>query len=1059
MKTPLKSLIFVLVSGLCLSQSYLWAQVGEKLTVSGKVTSAEDGNTIPGVTVLEQGTSNGTATDIDGGYRITVSGPNAVLLFSYVGYVREEVQVGNRSSLDIQLEPDQQQLNEVVVVGYGTQRRKDLSGSIARITSDEFLQPSAVSFDQMLQGKVPGVQINQTTGAPGGNVNILVRGVSSITGGNQPLYVIDGFPVDGGSNSDMRGYGASSFSSENMASNTSNRINPLTSINPADIESIEILKDASATAIYGSRGSNGVVIITTKRGSYEQAQISIDASYGFQEVANKLELMNARQYAEYVADGRDNAWVYAGGSKDDPNSVRSVATRVRPEFRNPESIPTDTDWQDVIFRTAPVRNVQVSSRGGTDKSNFFISGGYFSQEGVIINSDYNRFNLRVNFDAQITDRIRIGTSTYGSYGYGRFANTESHYGQGGILSNALAASPTIPVYDDEGNYYFNQADVTDGLGFLANVLAVSEGAQDRRKLMNVFTNNYIEVDITEDLMFRSSAGVNFTSNNTRLWRSSAVPQFTNLNYPATAGATKIENLNWLNENTLTFNKVIDNKHFLNAVVGFTAQKNSTDRLSAGAADFPTDYVTYLSAGIVNAGTQTLNEWTLLSGMARVNYSYDGKYLFTATVRRDGSSRFGSNYKWGSFPSFSVGYNLAEENFLSDAGFLSNLKLRASYGISGNNQIGNYTHIGLLSTTRYIDGGNLVAGLVPSSLANDDLTWEISKQTNFGLDLGLFQDRINLTADLYRDLKTDLLLAVQLPAASGFTSSTQNIGDVENRGLELGLNTVNINKANFGWNSNFTFTANRNEVLRLATEGGRIANSPFQITQVGYPVSSFFLINKLGVFMNSEELEGAALFHPNTQPGDLKFEDVDGNGVINQNDRKIVGDPWPDFIWGMDHNFRWRNFSLGISVVGSQGAQTYLEAGGALLGSNGVQNGLAIQDRRWRSEADPGDGIMPRAIRSNHALGFGTSSHYLFDASFVRIRNVMLSYDMPQELTSRLKLRHMNVYANIANLYTFTDYPGYDPESSSTGDNVVNSGIDYLNYPLPRTYTLGIKITL
>ncbi|MEX2569115.1 MAG: TonB-dependent receptor [Cyclobacteriaceae bacterium] len=996
---------------------------------------------------------------MDGDYQITVNSSSSVLVFSYVGYIRQEIAIGNQTSLDVQLRTDQQQLNEVVVVGYGTQRRKDLSGSISRITSEEFMQPSTGSFDQMLQGKVPGVQINQTTGAPGGNVNILVRGVSSITGGNQPLYVIDGYPVNGGGSSDMSGYGGDSFSSENMASNTANRINPLTSINPSDIESIEILKDASATAIYGSRGSNGVVIITTKRGSYEKAQISLDVSHGYQEVANKLDLMNAEQYANFVADGRDNAWVYAGGNIDDPNDVRSVATRVRPEFRNPGSITTDTDWQDVLFRTAPVSNVQVSSRGGTDNTNFFISAGYFSQEGIIVNSDYNRFNLRVNFDAQITDNIRMGTSTYGSYGFGRFANTESHYGQGGLLSNALAASPTIPVYDDDGDYYFNQADVTDGLGFLANVLAVSEGTQDRRKVMDVFTNNYIEVDITDNLMFRTSAGVNFTSNNTRLWRSSAVPLFTSLNYPATAGSTKIENLNWLNENTLTYNKIFENRHSLNAVVGFTTQKNSSDRLSAGASDFPTNYVTYLSGGIVNAGTQTLNEWSLMSVMARVNYSHDGKYLFTATIRRDGSSRFGSNFKWGSFPSFSVGYNLSEEAFLNNADFLTNLKLRASYGISGNNQIGNYTHIGLLSTTRYIDNSGLIPGLVPSSLANDDLTWEISKQTNLGLDLGLFQGRVNLTADVYRDLKTDLLLAVQLPAASGFTSSTQNIGDIENKGLELGLNTVNVNQANFGWNSNFTYTANRNKVLKLATEGGRIATSSFQVTQVGYPVSSFFLINKLGVFMNSEELAGAALFHPRTQAGDLRFEDVDENGVINQNDRKIVGNPWPDFIWGMDNNFRLGDFSLNVSVVGSQGAQTYLQSGGALMGSNSVQNGLAIQDRRWRSEEDPGDGIIPRAIRSNHANGFGTSSHFLFDASFLRIRNLMLGYEMPQELVSRFKLTRLNVYANIANLYTWTDYPGYDPESSTTGDNVVNAGIDYLNYPLPRTYTLGLKITL
>ncbi len=1048
--------LMVCLSGL---QTQLLAQATGSFAISGKVV-ADDGSTLPGVTVLEKGTSNGTTTDLEGQYQISVNSSEAVLVFSYIGYTLQEVQVNNRSVIDVTLQTDLQQLSEVVVVGYGTQRRQDLTGSIVSVKGDDILQPSAGSFDQMLQGKVPGVQVNQTTGAPGGNVNILVRGVSSITGGNQPLYVIDGFPIgSGGGGSDMRNYGSSSFSASGMANNTSTRINPLSSINPSDIESIEILKDASATAIYGSRGANGVVIITTKRGSYGQSSVNVDASYGFQEVANKLDMMNARQYAEYVADGRDNAWVYAGGSATDPNEVRSVATRVRPEFRNPESITTDTDWQDVLFRVAPVRNLQVSSQGGTDKTKYFISAGYFSQEGIIINSNYERFNSRVNIDAQISDRVRIGTSTYGSYGYGRFANTESHYGQGGLLSNALAASPTIPVYDSEGNYYFNQADVTDGLGFLQNVLAVSEGSIDRRKAMDIVSNNFVEVDITEDLMFRTSAGINYSSNNIRLWRSSAVPNFTSLNYPATGAVTKMETINWLNENTLNYNKVIDNTHFINGVVGFTAQMNSSDRMSAGASDFPTEYVPFISAGIVNTGTHTISEWSLLSMMARVNYSYAGKWMFTATVRRDGSSRFGSNYKWGSFPSLSIGYNLSEEGFLKESNTINNLKLRASYGVSGNNQIGNYTHIGLLSDTRYIENGTLKPGLIPSSLSNDDLTWEKSRQVNFGIDLGLYKDRIALTADIYRDLKTDLLLAVQLPAASGFNSSTQNIGDIENKGFEFGLTTLNINQSKFQWNSHITFSANRNKVLKLATEGARISNSPYQITEVGSPISSFYLINKLGVFMTSAELDGAALQHPATQAGDLKFEDVNKDGVINQSDRKIVGTPWPDYTWGFDNSFRFGGLSLNVSLVGSQGAYTYLEVGGSLLGSNGVQNGLAITDRRWRSEEDPGDGIMPRSIRSNHALGFGTSSHYLFETSFTRIRNLSLGYDLPEQVTSRMRINNFNIYFNVSNVYTFTDYPGYDPESSTSGDNVVNAGIDYLNYPLPRTYTLGIKLSL
>lgn len=1028
----------------------------QKSLVRGTVTTTEDRTPLVGATVAEKGTNNGTTTDADGNFQLNVA-PNATLVVSFIGYVFEEVAVGNRSVVDVGLDADLQQLQDVVVVGYGTQRKKDISGAITKISGDQMIQPSAVSFDQMLQGKAPGVQINQTTGAPGGNVNVLIRGVSSITGGNQPLYVIDGFAMGaGGGGSDMRDYGSSSFSSAGMASNTGNRINPLASINPSDIESIEILKDASATAIYGSRGANGVIIITTKRGAYGKSQISVDASYGIQEVAHKLDMLNAQQYAEYVADGRDNAWVFAGGKASDPNTKRSAATRVRPEFRNPESITTDTDWQDVLFRTAPVRNLQVSSTGGNEKTQYFISGGYLSQEGIIVNSDYNRFNLRVNVDAQVSKRVKVGTSTFGSYGFGRFANTESHYGQGGLISNVLAASPTIPVYDKEGNYYFDQADVTDGLGFLANVLSVSNGTEDVRRVMDVVTNNFLEINLTDDLTFRSSIGVNFRSNNIRLWRSSAVPNFTTLNYPASSGSSKTETLNWLNENTLNYKKVFNGKHFVNGLLGFTAQKNRVDLVSVGASDFPTEYVPYISAGIVNAGTQTVNEWALLSAMARFNYSYGGKYLLTATIRQDGSSRFGANHKWGAFPSVSVGYNMAEEDFMKGVRFVSNLKLRASYGISGNNQIGDYTHIGLLATTRYVRNNALSPGLVPRTLSNDNLSWEKSKQTNLGLDLGLFKDRVSVTVDVYRDLKTDLLLAVQLPAASGFNSSTQNIGDIENRGLELGIQSTNVQTKRFQWNTNLTFSRNRNKVLRLATEGGRISTSPFQITQVGSPISSFYLLHKLGVFMNSAELDGAALQHPRTQAGDLKFEDVNGDGVINQSDRKIVGTPWPDFTWGLDNNFTLGNLSLNISLVGSQGAYTYIEAGAAFLGATAVQNNLSLTDRRWRSEADPGDGIIPRAIRNNYALGFGTSSHFLFDNSFTRIRNVKLSYNLGKAVTKRLRLDNLNVYANVANVFTFTNYPGYDPESSTTGDNVVNAGIDYLNYPLPRTYTLGIR---
>lgn len=1027
--------------------------------ISGTVISDEDGSGLPGVTVLEKGTNNGTVTNLEGFYSIEVS-DGATLVFSSIGYATQEIEVGNRSVIDLEMVTDAQALEEIVIVGYGTQRKKDLTGSISSISGDELTQASTLTFDQMLQGKVAGVQISQTTGAPGGNVNVVVRGISSITGGNQPLYVVDGYPIGtGGGGSDMR-IGGAAFSASGMASLTQNRVNPLAAINPADIESIEILKDASATAIYGSRGANGVVIITTKRGKTGVSEINLNVSYGVQEVANKIEMMNSQQYAQYLAEGRDNARVFAGGSANDPNEIRSGAHKVRPEFRNPESISVNTDWQDVIFRTAPVQNYQLSANSSTDNMRMYFSGNYFNQEGIILTSDYQRFNIRSNIDADLSDKLTIGGSFSGSYGYGRFPLTEGHYGLGGVLMNALSASPTIPVYDDQGNYYFDQADVTDGLGFLANVLSVLDGYSDNRKVADVLINTYIDYQISDGLTLRSTIGATYGSNVIKLWRSSAVPRYTNLNYPATAGVTKFATLNYLNENTLNYKRILQDKHSFDVLVGFTSQKNSTDRMSAGASDFPTEYVSYISAGIVNTGTHTISEWSMLSLMSRLNYSYDGKYLFTATVRRDGSSRFGQNNRWGTFPSFSFGYNISEEPFMEPLNFISNLKLRASYGISGNNAIGNYSHIGLLSSSTYVQNDQRMPGLVPSSLSNYDLTWERSKQTNFGVDLSMFENRISLTADVYKDHKTDLLLAVGLPAASGFTNSVQNIGDIENKGVELGLQTVNIKSNDFEWSSNITLSANRNEVLSLATEGDRIFNSNVHVTEVGHPIGSFYLLNPIGVFKNEAELEGAALQHPRTGPGDLKFEDVNQDGIINMDDRKILGDPWPDYTWGLENRFTFRNLTLRVSVNGQQGSYTYFQAATTIFNMAGVQNQMLLAENRWRSESDPGDGTVPRAIRSNYAMAFSQENgRFLFNSSFTRIRNVNLSYRLPENLVSRLPFSNLSMFVDILNLYTFTDYPGYDPESSTAGDNIAASGYDAMTYPLPRTFTLGIQLSL
>jgi len=1038
--------------------SYSAEVLQQKIVVSGQVKNT-DGTTLPGVNVVIKGTNKGITTDINGNYSIDVESPNAVLVFSFIGFQSTEINVNSQTTINVTLEEDVKSLDEVIVVGYGTQKKKDLTGSISRVTGDDLITPSTSTFDQMLQGKVAGVQITQTTGAPGGNVNILVRGVSSITGGNQPLYVIDGFPVNiGEGSSNLLSFGGSNYSAANMAGSTADRINPLTSINPSDIESIEILKDASATAIYGSRGANGVVIITTKRGRMGKSQLNIDVSYGIQEVAHKLDMMDSQQYAEYVAEGRDNAWIYAGGNASDPNSVRPQSYKVPDEFRTPSSISTNTDWQDVIFRVAPVQNYQLSTLGGNEKLKYLVSGGYFHQEGIVLSSDYKRFNIRTNLDAQVLKNVKVGSTISGSYGYGLFPNTEGHYGQGGVIMMALAASPTIPIYDADGNPYSSADDVSYGLGWLVNPLTVlnTDNYSDERTKANAMVNNYLEYKILDGLTFKTTFGVNYNAGTIKLWRSSAIPYYTTLNYPSSAGVTKTDNIEWLNENTLNYKRVFKEKHSFDALVGFSSQKSTYNRLSAGATDFPTDYVTYISAGTVNSGTHIKAEWAMLSLISRINYSYAGKYLLTATVRRDGSSRFGSNNRWGTFPSFSAGYNISEESFMKSVKSISNLKFRFSYGISGNNQIGNYATIGLLSSSDYVDGDSKISGLRPSSLSNDDLTWEKSKQTGFGMDLGLFEERLSLIADIYKNKKTDLLLAVELPAASGYSSSTQNIGDIENKGLELALEAVPVKGKNFNWTSNLTFSTNSNKVLKLATEGARISNNSYQVTEVGSPISSFFMLNAIGVFQSEEEVASSALQHANVQPGDLKFEDVNEDGKITSADQKIVGNPWPDYTWGFNNKFSYRNFSLGIAINGSHGADTYL-MNNAMMNSAAVQNQLA-SIHRWRSASDPGDGRTPRAIRSNYAYSLSTSSYYLHDASYIRIKNINLSYTFPRELLNRIFMSGLTLYADIANVYTFTDYPAYDPDASSSGNNITSSGLDYGTFPLARTYTLGIKLS-
>jgi len=1061
MKSYLFNQLRLLVIGCMLS---LWALTNvafAQSTVSGKVTAADDGGALVGATITEKGTNNGTTADANGNFKLNVGG-NATIVVSFIGYTLQEVPVNNRSVINVVLKTNQQQLQDVVVVGYGTQRKKDLTGSIVNLSNKDLVPvPSATSVDQMMQGKVAGVQITQTSGAPGGNVNVVIRGISSITGGNSPLYVVDGYAIGtGGGGSDLSTFSSSSYTASGISnSSATNRINPLSTINPSDIESIQVLKDASATAIYGSRGANGVVIITTKRGKMGKPTISFEHSTGIQQLAKKLDLLSPQEYAEYVAEGRDNAWVFAGGKASDPNNVRSTATQVKPEFRNPAQYANQsgTDWQDVIFQQGLVQNYQLSTSGTSKDVNYYVSGGFFDQKGIIIGSNFKKFTLRTNIDAQLTDKLKIGASFSGAHSYGDFARAEGHLQFRGLISAALASDPTIPLYDANGNPYSEFSSPT-GIP-VEHPLIIAAEFSDKRNNTNVFTNNYFQYELAPGLVFKSSVGVNYSNNVTRLWKSSKVGLATSRTGAATAGAFEIKSLNWLNENTLNYRHKFGERHDLDILAGFTAQKNTDEVLQAGASDFPTDDVHYLAAGAVTSGTNYRSEWSMLSWLARVNYTLAGKYLFTGTIRQDGSSRFGAKNRWGMFPSFSAAYRLSDETFMRSVSFVSDLKLRASFGISGNNLIPNYASQGLLGISRNVSNGQVVSGVVPSSLANDVLTWEQSVQTNLGLDLSLFQNRLSFNFDAYRAHKKNLLLNVILPAASGFSSSLQNIGEVENKGLELTINSQNIAKSAFQWNTDFNISWNRNKVLALNSATARLQTSDYQVAQVGYPISSFRLLNILGVFKTQEEVNNNPKQHPRVQPGDFRYQDADGNGTITSADRTIVGNPWPDFTWGMGNQFSYKSLRLNISINGSQGNEIYFQGGEVSLNGAGVQNQLGTMADRWRSETSPGAGLYSRAIRNDYAFGFSAgTTKFLFDGSYVRIRNVNLSYAFPQSVVNKLKMQALSVYADATNLYTFTNYPSYDPEGSTTGDNIARSGIDFFAYPNPRTYTVGLRVT-
>ncbi|MBC7828313.1 MAG: TonB-dependent receptor [Chitinophagaceae bacterium] len=1012
-------------------------------TVTGKITD-ERGQPMSGVSITEKGKSGGITSKSDGVYTITVSSSDGILVFSYVGYANQEIAINSRTAVDVVLNNITGSLGEVVVVGYGTQRKKDLTGAIASVSSRDIEKIPTNGIDKALQGQVAGLQISTTSGAPGGNTTILIRGISSITGGVEPLFVIDGYPVA------SVGYS-----------------NPLSTINPNDIESIDVLKDASSTAIYGSRGSNGVIIITTKRGKSGKPKIEFDSYVGVQEVAHKIELMNARQFAEFVIDGRNAGYLdnFPSGNINDNNAIRPGASfDISDRYKNSaflDSVGEGTDWQDVIFRKAMISNYQLSVSGGNDGIRYSLSGGYFKQDGIIIQSNFKRYSFKANVDAKLSNKLGVGISLLPSYTEEYSPPIQGHYGSYGIIVTALGADPTIPVYNPDETFG-SSISGESGNAPMANPIKIANEYKTKVSQFRLFSNVYAEYSILPELKLRTTFGTDLNYYKSRSFKASTLA--TNApTAPAFANAANNEATNWLSETTVSYKKMLAAKHQVDAVAGFTAQSDYVDAITVGATNFADDLLQNINGGTVNAGSEIINRNNIISFLARANYVFSGKYLLTATIRRDGSSRFGEDRRWGNFPSAAIGWRLSDEKFMEGLKFISEFKVRASYGVTGNNAIGNYRAISLLATSNYVIGDALTPGTVPGSLANKNLGWESQSQLDIGIDVSLFNNRINIVADYYDKRNKDMLFNVQTPSVTGFTSATVNLGEVQNKGFEFALNTRNLT-GNLKWNTNFNITFNRNKVLSMSTANDKIFGSTSDkgntnVTQVGDPIGVFYGRRSVGIF-NTDAEAAAYPAEPFARAGDIKFKDINNDGKIDDNDREIIGTPHPDYFFGFNNTFSYKNFSLDILTNAMVGQSVY--SGTFTANNSAVQNNAAFIDgARWKSPDKQGGGNygqFGRAIRGGKNNNFQYSSLFIFDASYWRVRQITLSYHFSHSVASKLKLQGARIYVGMNNVHTFTKYWGFDPEVGNAGDNQTVLGVDYGTYPIARTTTLGINIS-
>jgi len=1057
-----KSIVLI---GLCFAALTVFGQARE---VQGRVLDgAQNGEPMIGATVMVKGTSQGTVTDIDGNFTLSVP-KEAVLVISSVGYKTFEVKA-NKTRLSVTLEEDTQVLDEFVVVGYGSMRKVDLTGSVGSITGEKLRESIVTNPDQMLQGRVAGVQVTQNTGAPGGATSIRIRGASSITGDNEPLYIIDGVPM-AGSGADIGGFDWAG------GSNGQTKVNPLAAISPQDIVSIDVLKDASACAIYGSAGANGVVIITTRRGEAGKVHVTYDGYVGVQTFARRLNMMDLHDYAVYQKD------LYEQG----------VSTYLNEIYQDPSLLGKGTDWQDAVVRTALTHSHQISLHGGSQKTQFSLSGGYMNQDGTVVGSNFERFSARTNIDHEFAKWLKVG----GSLSYAR-TNEKiiNNDGESGILMSAITMQPDVQVKDKNGNWS-GPSNLNASANY--NPVAMALLFNNRLRRDRIMGGFYGQFNFTSYLNFR--AEFSFDSNISLNKGFMPTYQF----------GVRVNNINkiyqreehsffWIQKNYLNYNQTFKDKHTVGAMVGMEISRSAWEGTSLQKNNLTSNDVQVIGEDgtyVTNSGWK--DAATSVSVFARVNYNYDNRYLVTATIRGDASSKFGPSHRWGAFPSVALAWRMNNEAWMKDIKQISNFKLRLGYGQVGNSNIGTYLYAAKMRAYTSTFGTSYRM----ATNANPDLKWEASEQWNVGIDFGMFNSRIDLSVDFYQKQTKDLLLQPSVPAIIGgngwddIATPMTNIGRVRNRGVDISLNTAPVQTRDFQWNSNLVISVNRNKVLAMDANNTPIYGnidwySEFQTAtaiMVGQPMGVFYGFLTDGLFVNKEDIEQWAVQvddgtghnkidrNSGVWIGDIRFKDLDGDGYITDKDQTVIGDPNPSFTFGFTNNFTYKNWTLGIVLNGSVGGQilNYTRVKTEGMTSLWDNQSRRVNDRAklWYYDGDPNNtdvsnlyvlnnisSTLPRWSTTDVNRNNRMSNRWLEDASFLRIANLSLSYTFPERWMKKIHFTSLKLYANIQNVWIFTAYSGYDPEIGAYNQQAGKLNIDTGRYPSPRVYTFGINVTL